>query len=234
MTRIPTRSEIRGYASWRWRCRPLHRVRRPEEHAQAQWTLAWRALSLRALSGTEQLRAHREAARRRARSRALSDLVQGPRQDAGGASAANVGVRTAATAYTFAQREGDGDAGTTRVVVVGVRTPAEALQVSGVDYMVLPDSVQQQLRSTATLQGYNDGLSAAARDSDGAGVPALSRAAVEAYEFSDREVAELTADTFQDEMGMAGQALLREQLARDSEAASRVSSMICSVVVARE
>jgi hypothetical protein len=149
-------------------------------------------------------------------------------------------VRTASNAYLFAQREaGGGGGGTacgdaTRVVVVGVRKAAEAKLLSGVDYMILPDTVQRQLQAEATLQGYNDGFSAADTGSSG-GVPALNRAAVEAAEFRAGDVAEVSgAEAFQEALGMAGAALLRERLARDSEAAGQIVTMLGHVVVARE
>jgi hypothetical protein len=40
-------------------------------------------------------------------------------------------------------------------------TPAEALDLAGVDYMTVSPSVLDSLQATATLQGYNDGLSGA-------------------------------------------------------------------------
>jgi hypothetical protein len=157
--------------------------------------------------------------------------LQGPRQDAGCSSEANVGVRTAATAYTFAQREGAQPP--SRIVVIGVRKATEAKLLSGLDYMILPDNVQAQLQAEATLQGYNDGLSAAASVDD-LGVPALSRAVVEGYEFRDEEIAEVEEAAFDDELGMAGRELLREKLGRDRERVEQVVSMLGHVAVARE
>ena len=40
--------------------------------------------------------------------------------------------------------------------------PAEATELAGVDYMTVSPSVLDSLQATATMQGYNDGLSGAA------------------------------------------------------------------------
>lgn len=155
--------------------------------------------------------------------------MQGPRQDAGGAGEINMGVRTAAAAYALAQRGGGG----TRLVATGVHTAEEALALSGIDYMLIPDDVSAELAAQATLAGYNDGLSAAAAAASGGAVPALDAAAVAAADLPEvgpvGSAAELAA-----EMGMAGAELLGKKIAADREAVARVEELLGSVVVARE
>eukprot|EP00892_Ulva_mutabilis_P007282 jgi/Ulvmu1/4926/UM203_0005.1 len=155
----------------------------------------------------------------------------GPRQDAGGAGDINMGVRTVATAYALAQRAG----GDTRVIAMGLRTADEALALSGVDYMIVPDEVSAALAAQATLAGYNDGLSAAvgAGGGGGAAVPALDAAAVAAADVPDAAAAGSAAE-LQADMDMAGSELLARKVAADAEAAGRVEELLCSVVVARE
>lgn len=157
--------------------------------------------------------------------------LQGPRQDAGGAGDINMGVRTAAAAHALAQRAG----GRTRVLAMGLRTAAEALALSGIDYLIIPDSVSTSLEAQATLAGYNDGLSAAgAAAEDGpAAVPALSADAVAAADLPELE-APTSVAALEAAMGMAGVELLAKRIEADCEAVGRVEELLSSVVVARE
>lgn len=156
--------------------------------------------------------------------------VQGPRQDAGGSSDINMGVRTAAAAYALSQRAG----GQTRVIAMGLRTADEALALSGVDYMIIPDSVSAALEGQSTLAGYNDGLSAAKGAADGAAVvPVLDAAAVAAADLPELEAVASAAE-LEAAMGMAGSELLAKKIAADCEAVAQVEELLSSVVVARE
>lgn len=156
--------------------------------------------------------------------------MQGPRQDAGGARDINMGVRTAAGAYALAQRAG----GKTRVIAMGLRTADEALALSGVDYMIIPDSVSVALEGQSTLAGYNDGLSAAQGAADGAAsVPALDAAAVADADIPEVETV-ASAGELEAAMGMPGSVLLAKKIAADCEAVARVEELLSSVVVARE
>jgi hypothetical protein len=74
--------------------------------------------------------------------------LQGPREDAGTASPVNVGVRLAAAMYDFTRQFGAG----TKIVMTGIRSMEEAVQLSGADYLVLSDKLQAQLSSADTLQ----------------------------------------------------------------------------------
>jgi hypothetical protein len=95
--------------------------------------------------------------------------MQGPRQDAGLQSKVNMGVRTSTAIYNYAQQQG----AATRIVVTGLRKADEVLALSGVDYMIVSQSVCKQLADRATLDGYNDGL-AANTAVDDCGIPALT------------------------------------------------------------
>jgi transaldolase len=81
----------------------------------------------------------------------------------------NMGVRTTAAIYNYAQQQGS----STRIVVTGLRKADEVLALSGVDYMILSDSVCKQLAESGTLHGYNDGLAADTSVSH-CGIPALT------------------------------------------------------------
>lgn len=140
-----------------------------------------------------------------------------------------MGVRTAAAAYALAQRGGGG----TRLVAMGLRTADEALALSGIDYMIVPDDVSAALAAQATLAGYNDGLSAAAPSGGAATVPALDSAAVAAANLPELAAA-TSAEGLQAEMGMAGVELLEKKIAADREAAARVEELLSNFVVARE
>lgn len=141
-----------------------------------------------------------------------------------------MGIRTAAGAYALAQRS----AGSTRVLAMGIRTDAEALALSGVDYMIIPDSVSASLEAQATLAGYNDGLSAAEGAAEGGlDIPALDSKAVAAADLPTIEVPASAAD-LDAAMGMAGSELLAKRITSDCESAMRVEELLTSVVVARE
>ncbi|NJR42378.1 MAG: hypothetical protein HC767_06660 [Akkermansiaceae bacterium] len=78
-------------------------------------------------------------------------------------------MRTTATIYNYAQQQGS----STRIVVTGLRTADEVLALSGVDYMIVSESVCKQLAQRGTLDGYNDGL-AADKSVEDCGIPALT------------------------------------------------------------
>lgn len=95
--------------------------------------------------------------------------MQGPRQDAGLQTSVNMGVRTSAAIYNYAQQQGS----STRIVVTGLRTAEEVLALSGVDYMIVSERVCKKLADRGTLDGYNDGLAADQSQAD-CGIPALT------------------------------------------------------------
>ena len=67
------------------------------------------------------------------------------------------------------------------------------VQLSGVDYLVVGPRVLKALGEGATLEGYNDGLSATV-DEAPALVPALSVERAGRYEFSPVELEEVTGE----------------------------------------
>lgn len=156
---------------------------------------------------------------------------QAPRQDAGGdSSGINVGARAAAAMYAYAQQQG----GVTKVIVAGLRKADEAIALSGVDYMIMPSDVSDKLRKQSTLQGYNDGLSAASSTEGTAGVPVLSVEAVAAREFKAQDVADVDEAHFAAELGMAGVDLLQSKLADDIAAVAKVAALMENMAIARE
>lgn len=156
--------------------------------------------------------------------------MQGPRQDAGGSADVNVGVRTASAIFSYAQQQG----GHTRVIVAGLRKSSEAIQLSGIDYIIAPAEIVKKLQQQSTLQGYNDGLSATAPSGDATAIPQLSADFVRAFEFSAQEVEDVDEQHFDAELGMAGHELLTEKVQDDVAAAEKVSKLVKQVVVARE
>jgi transaldolase len=155
--------------------------------------------------------------------------LQGPRQDAGLVSNINMGVKTATAIYSYAQQQQSA----TRIVVTGLRKAEEVVALSGIDYMIVPGEIAKQLASRGTLDGYNDGLSAAAA-TEGSGIPMLSPEMAKELELSEQVVSGLSEKQFEEEMGMAGLDLLNDRLAGDCKVAERVESMLMSMVVARE
>lgn len=158
-------------------------------------------------------------------------MVQGPRQDAGcDAKSVNVGVRIATAIYCFAHQAGAG----TRVVASGLRKEEEVLQLAGIDYMVIPKKIVEKMAGQGTLQGYNDGLTAATSDDDAGGMPVLSQALADKTEFRAEEVADVSEKDFEQELGMAGLELLQDKVNDDCAAADKVAGLVGHIVVARE
>ena len=156
--------------------------------------------------------------------------AQGPRQDASGVSKVNVGVRTAAAIYTYAQQQG----ARTKVIAAGLRKPEEVLALSGIDYMIMPSEIVRKLENQSTLQGYNDGFTASQVEDDYADMPKLSDKYVQAHKFRPEEVDDVDEKHFSEELGMAGMDLLQSKVSDDIAAADRVCELIRNVVVARE
>lgn len=155
--------------------------------------------------------------------------LQGPRQDAGLVSDINMGVKTTAAIYSYAQQQG----ASTRIVVTGLRSADEVIALSGVDYMIVPEEIRKKLADRGTLDGYNDGLSAD-EPTEGSGIPMLSPEAAKTMALHEKVEAALSEKEFDEEMGMAGRDLLDEKLAGDCKNVERVEGLLMSMVVARE
>jgi len=158
---------------------------------------------------------------------------KGPRQDAGGDdSGINVGVRLAKAMYDYTRQFGAG----TRIVMTGIRTIDEALQLSGADYLIIPETIQAKLKSATTLQGYNDGFTAVtSSDDDDEFSPALTSHDASRHVFTRDELGELTdEEQFNEKLGMAGRDLLESQIDAASKNADRISELLGNFATSRE
>lgn len=113
----------------------------------------------------------------------------------------------------------------TKIMASGLRSKQEALQLAGCDYIVVGPRVLESLKSSATLEGYNDGLRSVA-DAEDAGVRArLSSAFAAAYELSPVETGVVDAASFKEDLGMAGRELLDDSLRRLVDDANRLEPL---------
>jgi len=102
----------------------------------------------------------------------------GPREDSGYASDVDPAALVLDDIWALCAGRLDGKA---RVIVSGVRTRKDALSVAGVDYLIAPSNVLEELARTPTREGYNDGMGGLSSDEQGGGVTrALSRPAARA------------------------------------------------------
>ena len=103
----------------------------------------------------------------------------------------------------------------------------DALALAGCDYLVVSPKVLLSLSTTATLQGYNDGLTAGP-DSDGAALspqraqvripgtiktpPHETKSTAQEVEFSPAELEPVTEQHFKEQLGLAAKELLAQGL----------------------
>jgi transaldolase len=143
----------------------------------------------------------------------------GPREDAGGGSAtSDPGVALARRVYKYAKKFGKKGA-EPKVMAAGLRSRADVLALAGCDFLVVPARVLGQLAESATVSGYNDGLSGAAAgggdDDDELAGGSENRPLTPALAAADAEIEalpKLDAEAFEDGLGMAGKALLEQGL----------------------
>jgi transaldolase len=88
---------------------------------------------------------------------------------------------------------------------------ADALALSGCDYLVLTAKVMGDLEATPTLQGYNSGLSAAATSEEDGIERMLSPAAAAASDLAD--MGPISESQFNEMLGPCGKELLQQGLA---------------------
>lgn len=73
---------------------------------------------------------------------------------------------------------------------------ADAFELAGVDYLVVSPQVLASLGASATTEGYNDGLTAAADDFDSAIKRQLSTESAAIAEFTQDELADVSEASF--------------------------------------
>jgi len=122
----------------------------------------------------------------------------------------------------------------TKVMASGLRNKQEALSLAGCDYLVVGPKVLKELNQAPTLEGYNDGLHAGS-SSGGEGVAhRLSSSFAKKYEFDSGEIRQYDQQLFEDQLGMAGRALLAEGVARLVEDAERLGPYLTSMTAGQE
>lgn len=151
----------------------------------------------------------------------------GPREDSGYKSPTDPGLALVKEVFYFLKRYHP----KTKLIVSGIASRADALAVAGADYVLLPAAVRQELASTPTLSGYNDGL----HEADGAASAALDAAAARGVDFREEQLAELDEATFNDLLarGVCGKELLAEGLGRHEQFAAQLSPLIAEMVINR-
>lgn len=80
----------------------------------------------------------------------------GPRQDAGLVSDVDPGVVLMKKIYMYSKKYHPGS----QLMASGLRSKAQALNLAGLEYMVVSPPVLESLENSSTLSGFNDGLRA--------------------------------------------------------------------------
>ncbi|KAL4446251.1 hypothetical protein ABPG77_003058 [Micractinium sp. CCAP 211/92] len=123
--------------------------------------------------------------------------------------------------------------GRTKVMASGLRTKAEALALAGCDFLVVGPKVLTGLDSSATLDGYNTGLSAVEE------VPfsveaRLSPELAQQAEFVPAELDTIDEGRFNEYLGMAARDLLSEGVQRLVEDANRLEPFFLNLAAGNE
>ena len=127
----------------------------------------------------------------------------GPREDSGLVSSVDPGLLLIERCYNFCHKHHP----KTKVMAAGVRSKDDALALAGCDFIVLSPKIMERLAGTATADGYNDGLQAAASGLELQA--ALSEDGAAAAEFSGGDLAAASSeDAFLADMGDCGRDLL--------------------------
>lgn len=156
---------------------------------------------------------------------------RGPRQDAGSlAQGDNPGIGLVQRIYSYVQQA---TKGRTKVMVSGVRTTKEAFELAGVDYMTVSPSVLKSLQASATMAGYNDGLSGSAETGDTI-ERRLSPDTAAAEEFSQSETAIVTKESFDEGLDQAGLELLQQGVQSLVDAVERLVPDMGSIAIDAE
>jgi len=155
---------------------------------------------------------------------------RGPREDAGVVSKENPGVGLVQRIYNYVHKHGRGK---TVVMASGVRTSAEAFELAGIDYMTVSPRVLKELRASATMSGYNDGLSGAASADEGLRRVLSPQKAQEA-QFSDGETAEVDEASFKEGLDRIGVEMLEQGVQGLVDTVERLLPELSSTVVGDE
>lgn len=132
-----------------------------------------------------------------------------------GAAEANPGILLVEKVYSYIRKANP----KTKIMASGLRSKAEALALSGCDYIIVGPRVLESLQSSSTLEGYNDGL----HTTDDGGVPArLTPEFAANYELSPNETGVVDKSTFEEQLGLPGKDLLTDSVNRLVDDANRL------------
>ena len=157
---------------------------------------------------------------------------EGPREDramamAGyGAPPINPGIPLVKKIYDHIHQKGS----KTKLIASGMRSKDEVLALSGCDYLVVGPQVLNALKSTSTLDGYNDGLHASTQDFESL-EPELSP---EKASESPVENIDTSQSNFVNYLGMMGKELLEGTVQRLVEDAERLEPILLNTVSGQE
>jgi len=149
---------------------------------------------------------------------------KGPREDmamalAGyGAPLENPGLPLVRSIYNYCHQKG----AKTKIIVSGMRTKNEAISLAGCDYLVIGPQVINALKSSVTLEGYNDGLRASEGRFESFG-PSLTPENAAASTIEELKV---TEENFNDKIGMMGRDLLQGYVDRLTADAKRLEPLL--------
>jgi transaldolase len=118
----------------------------------------------------------------------------------------------------------------TKIIVSGMRTKNEAISLAGCDYLVIGPQVINALKSSVTLEGYNDGLRASEARFESL-VPSLTPENAAA---SSVEELKVTKENFDDKIGMMGRDLLKGYVDRLTADAKRLEPLLLNQVGGQE
>jgi len=140
----------------------------------------------------------------------------------------NPGLPMVKKIYTYMHHAG----GKTKVVASGMRTKKETLALAGCDYLVVGEHILKSLKSTSTLDGYNDGLRAA-QDTDyrGSLQPAMSPELAAEAEIDKVSV---YSGNFSEALGLIGRDLLSSDIQRAVEDATRLEPIFLNRATGQE
>ncbi|GAX80172.1 hypothetical protein CEUSTIGMA_g7610.t1 [Chlamydomonas eustigma] len=139
----------------------------------------------------------------------------GPRQDAAGQSSVDPGRLLVEQVYNYTKKFHP----KTKVMASGIRTKEDAMALSGVDYLVVSSKVIAELSAVPTAAGYNDGLQAMGSVDEGMDVAfsleAAQRCGIQMMPSIDKK-------TFNADLGIAGEELLRQSLQQQVDQAEQI------------
>ena len=117
----------------------------------------------------------------------------------------------------------------------GLRSKAEAVALAGCDFLVVGPKVLAALSAAPTLEGFNDGLSAAAGTPAPSVAPRLTPAFAAAYEFAPGEATPPADEAeFLERLGVSGRDLLAEGVSRLVDDANRLEPFFLALSSGQE